>query len=56
MYEYFNNFNLLTEQQYSFCTKHSTEYAALKLIDHVRNEMESDKTTGNVYIDHSNIP
>ena len=35
MYEYFNNFNLLAEQQYGFRKKHSTEYAAIKLIDHV---------------------
>ena len=53
MYEYFNNFNLLAEQQYGFRKKHSTEYAAIKLIDHVSKEMESGKTPGNVYIDLS---
>ena len=35
MYEYFNRFNLLAEQQYGFRKQHSTEYAAIKLIDHV---------------------
>ena len=53
MYEYFNNFNLLTEQQYGLKKKHSTEYAAIKLIDHVSKEMESGKTPGNVYSDLS---
>ena len=42
MYEYFNNFNLLAEQ-YGFRKKHSTEYTAIKLIDHVSKEMESGK-------------
>ena len=32
MYEYFNQFNLLTEQQYGFRKQHSTEYAAVKLV------------------------
>ena len=37
MYEYFNNNNLLAEQQYGFRKLHSTEYAAVKLLDHVSN-------------------
>ena len=54
MYEYFNNFNLLAEQQHGFRNKkHSAEYAAIKLIDHVSKEMESGKTPGNVYVDLS---
>ena len=44
MYEYFNKFNLLAEQQYGFRKQHSTEYAAVKLIDHVSREMETGKT------------
>ena len=44
MYEYFNQFNLLAEQQYGFRKQHSTEYAAIKLIDHVSKEMEAGKT------------
>ena len=43
MYEYFNQFNLLAEQQYGFRKQHSTEYAAVKLIDHVSKEMEAGK-------------
>ena len=53
MYEYFNEFNLLAEQQYGFRKKHSTEYAAIKLIDHVSKQMENGKTPGNLYIDLS---
>ena len=41
MYEYFNQFNLL---QYGFRKQHSTEYAAIKLIDLVSKEMEAGKT------------
>ena len=53
MYEYFDQFNLLAEQQYGFRKQHSTEYAAIKLIDHVSKEMEAGKTPTSVYIDLS---
>ena len=35
MYEYFDQFNLLVEQQYRFRKQHSTEYPDVKLVDHV---------------------
>ena len=53
MYEYFNKFKLLAEQQYGFRKQHSTEYAAVKLIDHVSREMEAGKIPANVYTDLS---
>ena len=53
MYEYFNKFKLLAEQQYGFRKQHSTEYAAVKLIDRVSREMEAGKIPANVYIDLS---
>ena len=53
IYEYFNNFNLLAEQQYGFRKRHSTEYAAIQLIDHVSKQMENGKTPGCLYIDLS---
>ena len=53
MFEYFNNFNLLAEQQYGFRKNHSTEYAAIKLIDHVSKQMENGKTPGCLYIEVS---
>ena len=50
--------NLLAEQQYGFRKKkkkHSREYAAIKLINHVTvsKEIESCKTPGNMYTDLS---
>ena len=53
MYEYFNQFNLLAEQQYDFRKQHSTEYAAIKLVHHVSKEMEAGKIPTSVYIDLS---
>ena len=53
LYEYFDKYNLLAEQQYGSRKQHSTEYAGVKLIDHVSKEMESGKTPTNVYIDQS---
>ena len=41
MYEYFNIFNLLAVQWYGFRNEHSTDYEAVKLIDHVSNEVVS---------------
>ena len=35
LYEYLNDNNLLAEQQFDFRKLHSTEYAAVNLIDHV---------------------
>ena len=50
MYEYFNKFKLLAEQQYGFRKQHSTEYAAVKLIDHVSREMEAGKIPANIIL------
>ena len=51
--EYFNSNNLLAEQQYGFRTNHSTEYAAVKLVDTISKEMESGSTPTALYIDLS---
>ena len=40
-YLYLNNNNLLADEQFGFRKNHSTEYAAIKLVDHTSNEMES---------------
>ena len=53
MYEYFNNNNLLAKQQYGLCKLHSTEYAAVKLLDHVSKQMESGHIPCKLYIDLS---
>ena len=52
LYEYFDN-HLLAEQQYGFRSNHSTEYAAVKLVDHISKEMESGNTPAALYIDLS---
>ena len=44
MYTYLNSNNLLAEQQYGFRKLHSTEYAAVNLINHVAKQMESGHT------------
>ena len=53
MYLYFNNNNLLADEQFGFRKNHSTEYAAIKLVDHISNEMESGKTPVTLFIDLS---
>ena len=51
MYDHLNNNNLLAEQQYGFRRLHSTEYAAVNLIDHVSKQMESGNIPCSLYID-----
>ena len=41
MYDHLNDNNLLAKQKYGFRRLHSTEYAAVNLIDHVSKQMES---------------
>ena len=53
MYLYFNNNNLLADEQFGFRKNYSTEYAAIKLVDHISNEMESGKTPVTLFIDLS---
>ena len=53
MYLYFNNNNLLADEQFGFRKNHSTEYATIKLVDHISNEMESGKTPVTLFIDLS---
>ena len=50
---YFNDSNLLAEQQYGFRPRHSTELAAVKLVDFISHEMESGHTPTNIYVDLS---
>ena len=50
---YFINNNLLSMQQYGFRAKHSTEFAALNLVDHLTYKLDSGQILSNVYIDLS---
>ena len=44
---------MLAKQQYGFRAQHSTEYAAIKLFDHISKEMDSGNTPTALYIDLS---
>ena len=47
---YFNGSNLLAEQQYGFRLRHSTELAAVKLVDFISHEIESGHASVNIYM------
>ena len=53
LYAYFDNNNIMSEQQYGFRTKHSTELAAVKLVDYIKHEIDEQHTPVNIYIDLS---
>ena len=38
-------------QQYGFRAKHSTEFAALNLVDHLTDKLDSGQILSNVYVD-----
>ena len=50
---YFIQNNLLSSQQYGFRAKHSTELAALNLVDHLTYKLDSGNIPTNIYIDSS---
>ena len=50
---YLNDSKLLFNNQYGFRSMHSTEYAALKLIDRIITQMDKDELPINIYIDLS---
>ena len=41
LYAYFNDNNLMSEQQYGFRAQHSTELASVKLVDHIIEQMDN---------------
>ena len=43
LYQYFNENKMLCEQQYGFRSQHSTELAAVKLVDYIVKEMDWNK-------------
>ena len=53
IYEYFENSKLLYRSQYGFRRGHSTELAALELVDKILKEMDQGKIPINVYMDLS---
>ena len=53
LFDYFNESNLLCIQQFGFRPGHSTELAAVKLIDHLTKQMDRGLIPINIYIDLS---
>ena len=55
LYDYFKNNNLVAEQQYGFRAHHSTELAAVKLVDYINIQMDNGKIPVNIYLDLSKV-
>ena len=53
LYDYLITNGLLFESQYGFRKQHSTELAALELIDRIRRDMDQDKIPFSVFLDLS---
>ena len=50
---YFNEHKLIFDNQYGFRPKHSTEYAALELVDRIITQMDKKETPINIFLDLS---
>ena len=50
---YFEKNKLLFDNQYGFRPKHSTEHAALELIDRIINKMDTNEIPLNIFLDLS---
>ena len=53
LFDYMCTNNLLTIEQFGFRTGHSTELAAIQLVDHLTKQMDMGKVPTNIYIDLS---
>ena len=53
LYEYFEDSKLFAENQYGFRPGHSTEYAALELVDRITIQMDNTKIPINIFLDLS---
>ena len=56
IYKYFNDNNLISEQQYGFRSQHSTELATIKLMDNIIKNMDNTntvKTPTTIFLDLS---
>ena len=50
---YFDEYGLFVPNQYGFRPKHSTEYAALELIDRIINKMDRNEIQIDIFLDLS---
>ena len=53
VYNYFRNTNLFFKHQYGFRSEHSTEFAALELVDRIYFNMDINKLPLNIFMDLS---
>jgi len=53
LFEHFDNLNLLYKSQYGFRSKHSTELAAIELVDRIVTQMDKNEIPINIYLDLS---
>ena len=53
LHEYFDTSKLYYSSQYGFRDKHSTELAALELVDRITHEMDNNAIPINIYLDLS---
>ena len=53
MLDEISNYFQITMQQYGFKAKHSTEFAALNLVDHLTYKLDNGLILSNIYIDLS---
>ena len=53
LYNYFVDNSLLTEHQFGFRAKYSTELATIRLVDYINKEMDKKHTPVNIYLDLS---
>ena len=47
--EYFEENNLFNQNQYGFRPGHSTEHAALELVDKITSQMDNNETPINIF-------
>ena len=52
-YSYFQKNNLFNSSQYGFCVGHSTELAAIEIVDRVMQNLDNNETPINIYLDLS---
>ena len=52
-YDFFQKENLFYDGQYGFRNKHSTEFAALEIVDRLITDIDNGKTPINIYLDLS---
>ena len=53
IYEHFSSRNLFYPSQYGFRRNHSTEYAAMELVERIINEMDNNNIPINIFMDLS---